>query len=46
MAIGETADEGSCDGLEEGEERAQSATEEDDIIARVDWFSEGVLVRV
>lgn len=46
MSIGETADERGCDGLEEGEEGAQCAAEEDDIIARVDWFGEGVLVRV
>jgi hypothetical protein len=34
------------EGLEEGEEGAESAAEEDDIIAGVDRFGEGVLVGV
>lgn len=44
--VGQAADEGRGDGLEEGEERAQRAAQEDDIIAGVDGLCERVLVRV
>ena len=33
MAVGEVADDGGCEGLEEGEEGAEGSTEEDDVIA-------------
>lgn len=46
MAIGEVADDWSGEGLEEGEERAQGSTEEDNVIAGVDGASKGVFVGV
>jgi hypothetical protein len=44
--IRETADERGGESLEEGEERAQGATEEDNVIAGVDGFGKGVFVSV
>jgi hypothetical protein len=32
--------------LEEREERAEGAAEEDDVVAVVDWLCEGVFVRI
>ena len=44
--IGQGADDGGRDGLEEGEERAEGAAEEHDVVAVVYGFCEGVFVRV
>lgn len=46
MAVGEASDEGGSNGLEEREEGAQSAAQEDNVIAGVDGLRKGVLVRV
>lgn len=46
MAVGEPADEWGGDGLAEGEEGAEGAAEEDDVVAVVDGAGEGVFVGV
>ena len=46
MTIGQRADNGRGDGLAQGEEGAEGAAEEDDVVAVVDGAGEAVLVRV
>ena len=46
LSIGDAADDGRSNGLTEAEERAHRSAEEDDVIAVVDGFGEGVLVGV
>lgn len=46
MAIAQRTDDRGCDGLQEGEQRAEGAAEEDDVIARAYGAGEGVLVGV
>lgn len=46
MAVGEVADDWGCEGLEQGEERAQGSAEEGDVIAGVDGTGKGVFVGV
>lgn len=46
MLVGEVADDGGGDGLEEGEEGAEGAAEEDNVVAGVDGAGKGGLVGV
>lgn len=46
MLVGEVADEGRGNGLEEGVEGAEGAAEEDNVVAGVDGLGEGGLVGV
>lgn len=46
MFVGETADDRCGKGLEEGEEGAEGAAEEDDVVAGIDGFGERVFVGV
>lgn len=46
MFVGEVADEGRGNGLEEGVERAEGAAKEDNVVAGVDGLGEGRLVGV
>lgn len=46
MAVGEVANERGGNGLQETEEGAEGAAEEDDVVARVDGAGEGGLVAV
>lgn len=46
MLIRKMSDDWGGNGLEEGEKRAQSTTEEDNIIARIDGSGEGRLVGI
>lgn len=46
MFVGEAAYDWGGEGLEEGEEGAEGAPEEDDVVAGVDGFGEGVFVGV
>lgn len=46
MTIGKPADDRRCDGLEEREEGAKGAAEEDDIVTIGDRASKGVFVGV
>lgn len=46
MFVRKAADDWRGEGLEEGEERAEGAAEEDDVVAGIDGFGERVLVGV
>lgn len=46
MLVREGADQGRGDGLAEGEERSESAAEQDNVVARVDGLGKRVLVGI